>query len=344
MREPGGGLVSLSRYRRIRRRHRGHACARDIRCRAVGEGEPVSVPPSVATRHLARPSCAGMPRSTSGRRAAVRASPTTCAPRPDAKLDELEDDEESDGARKPRVRQRIVPERGRFDREPLQHPLHHDRERLIRVLNRRVASRIGRSTPPLRATHGGKTNAHPNRRVMLTMNKLIAAAVGATLVLTVAACSSGYSSNAGSTRTAAAVTKTPTPTPTPTAMSIDEAGQYYLGTVCPVNTASGTMNAALVAQNLDAIHASTDSVITTAQDAARRLDDSSVLWPDVIDRADIDSIRDYYLEELQAVNQLKSATALDQVNAIVWPADDSGGGAQRIRLRLNLSADTSQGC
>lgn len=167
------------------------------------------------------------------------------------------------------------------------------------------------------------------------------------LIVALTGCSGGgkNEATASSTRTSATATPTPTPTPTPTAMSVDQAGRYFLGTVCPVNAASKTLNDALVAQNFDAIHASADPLITAAQDAARRLDDREVIWPEVIDQKDVDSLRDYYFTALPAMNSIKESASLEQANAVAFPVDDeSGAASQRIRLRLNLSADTTQGC
>jgi len=185
---------------------------------------------------------------------------------------------------------------------------------------------------------------------MLIMMRIVApTATALALIVALSGCSgSGQKeTTASSTRTAAASTATPTPTPTPTpaAMSVDEAGKYFLGTVCPVNAASKTLNDALVAQNLDAIHSSSGPLITSAQDAARRLDDRKVIWPEVIDQNDVDSLRDYYFQALPAINTIKESASLEQANAVAFPSDEvSGAASQRIRLRLNLSADTAQGC
>jgi hypothetical protein len=176
--------------------------------------------------------------------------------------------------------------------------------------------------------------------------KMLLAAAGAALLLTLSACSSADQPNVTTaTSRSASATPTPTPTPTPTTMSVDEAGKYLLGTLCPVNIASQKANDALIAQNLDALHTSAKELLPSAQDAARRLDDGATIWPPAIDQKDITSLRDYYLKALGPINQLATAPDLTQANAVVFPDNtESGAAAQRMRLRLNLSADTSVGC
>lgn len=188
----------------------------------------------------------------------------------------------------------------------------------------------------------------PASRVILTMKKLLAAATGAALLLTLTACSSSDQPAATTAATAsrsASATPTPTPTPTPTAMTVDEAGKYLLATLCPVNAASQKVNDALIRQNLDLVHTTAKELLPAAQDAARRLDTGTVIWPSVIDKADLTTLQNYYLQALGPINQLAAAPDLTQANAVVFP-DDGGSGAasQRMRLRLNLSADTIVGC
>lgn len=176
------------------------------------------------------------------------------------------------------------------------------------------------------------------------MKKILAtAAVGVALALALTGCSdSQLTSAATSTASAAA---TPTPSPTPTAMSIDEAGKYLLGTLCPVNNASKAANDALVAQDLAAVQSSAKALLPAAQDAARRLDDGTVIWPSVIETKDRQALRDYYLQALGPINTLATASSIEAASAVTFPDNtNSGAAAQTMRLRLNLSADTSEGC
>lgn len=128
-------------------------------------------------------------------------------------------------------------------------------------------------------------------------------------------------------------------------MSIAGTGRYFLGIIRPVNETAKILNDPLAPQNLDTIHSTTGALFNEAQDTARRFDDSNVIWPDVVDEKDVDSLRDYFFRALPAMNSLEEVASLDQANAIALPVDnESGAASQRIRLRLNLSADTAQGC
>ncbi|WIB65473.1 hypothetical protein [Curtobacterium sp. MCBD17_040] len=174
------------------------------------------------------------------------------------------------------------------------------------------------------------------------MNRIVtAAAFSLVLAASLTGCSSSGHSETAHARSVASSS----PTPTPTAASIADAGKYFLATLCPVNKASATLNDALTAQNLAAIQSSAKALLAPAQNTARRLDDGAFEWPSVVDQKDVTSLRNYYLSALGPINQLATAPNLDEANAVVFPSDtDSGPASQRIRLRLNLSANTSEGC
>jgi hypothetical protein len=163
------------------------------------------------------------------------------------------------------------------------------------------------------------------------------------IVIGLTGCSGG--TTAESPTAASAARATATPTPTPTAMSVDEAGKYFLATMCPVNAASAKLNSALGGTDLEAVHSSAKEMIPAAQETARRLDDGSTLWPSAVDKKDVTALRDYYLGALSGLNSIAIAPDVTSAQAVSFPGDTAAGPAsQRIRLRLNLSADTSQGC
>ena len=141
-------------------------------------------------------------------------------------------------------------------------------------------------------------------------------------------------------------TATPTPTPTVHVMSVDEAGKYYLATVCPANKAQAANNAAFTAQDL----ASIKSTAATARDAYRTeaaaFTKAEALWPPVVSAADMKLITDSDFAIIATYGAIATAGSLDSANAISNGFVDNGAGAaaQRIRLVLKLPADTSAGC
>lgn len=129
-------------------------------------------------------------------------------------------------------------------------------------------------------------------------------------------------------------------------MSLDEAGTYYLGAVCPANKAQSANNAAFAAQDLAAIQ----SIAAAARDAYRAqaaaFTKPDAKWPSVVSAADLKLLTDADFAIIAMYESMSTAATLDAANAISNGYIDNGAGAaaQRIRLALNLSADTSVGC
>lgn len=141
-----------------------------------------------------------------------------------------------------------------------------------------------------------------------------------------------------------------TPTPTPTEMTTADAGTFYLATVCPANAAQVAYNDAATAYDAAEVKdfAPLPAAAATARDAARtaaeRLDDDTVIWPEkLVD--DIEVIRDSYFGSVSAFGQQADATTIEQFIAVSWPStDEASAASQRLRSRLELPADTNEGC
>lgn len=139
---------------------------------------------------------------------------------------------------------------------------------------------------------------------------------------------------------------TATPTPTPTLMSTEEAGAYYLATICPANVAGNAFNTVWV--NLDSPYEAIIPVAAASMDANRNaaeaLDDTTVIWPENVVE-DVAVVRDALLADTSTLSAIANAATLEEMNGISFTdTSDSAAASQRIRLRLDLSADTNVGC
>lgn len=69
-----------------------------------------------------------------------------------------------------------------------------------------------------------------------------------------------------------------------------------------------------------------------------------MIWPPkLVD--DIAAVRDSYFAYVSYFGAQADTATIEQFTAVAWvPADESAGASQRIRSRLDLSADTSADC
>ncbi|MET3769827.1 hypothetical protein ABIB15_002531 [Marisediminicola sp. UYEF4] len=120
-----------------------------------------------------------------------------------------------------------------------------------------------------------------------------------------------------------------------------------LDTVCPHNAALITFATAVdgwaVSDDMTEVNATAAAARDSAQATAQRFDDADVVWPaNVAD--DIPVMRDGNFADASsfgAIAQMNSGTFI----AFTYPDDTaSNEAAQRIRSRLNLSADTVASC
>ena len=138
--------------------------------------------------------------------------------------------------------------------------------------------------------------------------------------------------------------ETPTPTPTPEAMSVEVAADYYLDTVCPANAASAVWNANTASGQFEAYKSSAQPLADAYAAAAARFDDPTVLWPEVIDLADITTLSDTYYGDISVLQGLANATTEAEAAFTFASRDASATASQKVRARLNLGADTTASC
>jgi hypothetical protein len=161
------------------------------------------------------------------------------------------------------------------------------------------------------------------------------------LALALSGCSAPVPVADKATQTA---TATPTPTPKPVLMTVEEAGPYYLSTVCPANIAASANNAAYVAQDLATIQSTGAAARDAYQSQIKQFTDPMKVWPANV-AADIKTLVDSDFQTISLLDSVAHAASLDVANTILFPDEPNvRAAAQRIRLTLGLSADTSVGC
>ncbi len=127
-------------------------------------------------------------------------------------------------------------------------------------------------------------------------------------------------------------------------ISKEDAGERYLGIVCPSNIASDTLNASYDSQDLAVVQDAARAMAEASQDSARQLADDSIAWPGEVSREDLDTLANSYLRDLAVLDTILQADSIDRARAF-WPNDPAVGEAsQRVRLALGLSSDTSVSC
>lgn len=167
--------------------------------------------------------------------------------------------------------------------------------------------------------------------------------------LAVSGCSAGTQASSASGASAeVSATPTSTPTPTPTAMSNEEAGQYYLAAICPSNLQSAKTTTVVQVKPLDlpAAKAEAAALRDAYRVAIQKLSDEKVLWPEVV-KSDVATLAESLYGDLSGAgnvaNQTTVANFIEAWNG--WESSPAGAAtAQKIRLKLGISADTSSSC
>lgn len=154
---------------------------------------------------------------------------------------------------------------------------------------------------------------------------------------------------AGSTPVASSAPADPAP------MTVEEAGAYYLKTVCPTNTISGAFYDVIneqgdrynegLAVEMEPVKKAAAKLRDSYRDQADAFSDEEVLWPTAVE-ADIKEIADATYDDVAVFAQLSQAEDLPGAGSVLQKyADETDRSvAQRIRAKLDLSADTQESC
>jgi hypothetical protein len=164
------------------------------------------------------------------------------------------------------------------------------------------------------------------------------------LALTLAGCTTAPA--APEAAGTAAPSATPSRTPVPELLTTETAGARYLSAVCVSNKENAEWYAAAQGSgpSLDALHTAAAEARDANRASAQILDDPMVIWPDAV-AEDIATVRDSLLTGVSIYEQLVTSPTLEALNSVVFTdVEGSAEAGPRIRLRLNLSADTGAGC
>jgi hypothetical protein len=200
------------------------------------------------------------------------------------------------------------------------------------------------------------------------MKRKLACVLGVLLVVT--GCGSGdaeepaaVAPSASETPASSEATPSPGPesesVPGPRPMSLEEAGAYYLQHICPANEGADRYNDVLFAA-VDTLNAGGTPDLApltkvaaesrdTNRDVADAFSDEEVLWPSVV-QEDIQTLVDFQYEEMAFLSNMAQARDVEQYFLIVDAYEqmtvesDGPAAAQKIRAKLDLSADAVKSC
>lgn len=194
-----------------------------------------------------------------------------------------------------------------------------------------------------------------------TLKKVYVAVV---LALSLSGCSGGPQAAGGpggasetgtpeaSPTTTTPATTTPTtttmPTSTPIVMSKDEAAKAYLAAVCLSNVQADKTTTVIQAKPLDLQAAKTEAgaLRDAYRSAIEKLTDEKMLWPEGV-KSDIASLADGMYEDVSGAqnvaNQTTEGNLIAAWNGWITPPERAAT-AQKIRLKLGLSPDTTASC
>jgi uncharacterized protein YceK len=121
-------------------------------------------------------------------------------------------------------------------------------------------------------------------------------------------------------------------------MTNEQAGEYYLDTVCPTNALANAFNEAWNGRD-----AAFDDIVSAAganadgnRVAIARLTDTSVQWPDSV-ASDIPPIRHGYATETKTLDEIAKAASIASMSGIEFTPDPQSTDAiAHLRDTLNL--------
>lgn len=126
-------------------------------------------------------------------------------------------------------------------------------------------------------------------------------------------------------------------------MTVEQAGETYLRTVCPINSAVDAMVRDIEEADFDSFIEDAGRVRDLSQNAAKVFSDESIVWPNDLQPI-IDRMKNAQLEDAAVFNGISDLDSFDQFLAVDMTKSSSGKIGQEIRLKLDLSADTKESC
>jgi hypothetical protein len=121
-------------------------------------------------------------------------------------------------------------------------------------------------------------------------------------------------------------------------MTSEQAGEYYLDTVCPTNVLANAFNDLWTDRDaaFDDIVAAAATNADGNRVAIARLENKSVVWPESV-ASDIPPILAGYVSETETLGEIEAAPTLDAMSEIEFVPDaDSTDAIAHLRDTLNL--------
>lgn len=132
-------------------------------------------------------------------------------------------------------------------------------------------------------------------------------------------------------------------------MTVEEAGEYYLNAVCPVNNLIPEFDAeqgrVWNSGDLTTLKTIAANYRDTMQVSAAALSDTTVLWPQGL-AASASAIADNYYAQMGAAQEMTTVENQTELQAIVWPTatPEADAAGPKIRSVLGLSTDPQESC
>lgn len=143
--------------------------------------------------------------------------------------------------------------------------------------------------------------------------------------------------------------------PGPIELSVEEAGQRYLGIVCQGNVAQDALYNAIVAgedeyiqggaPSVDAVKVAAAEKMRVTRQSIEMFDDEYFKWPEAV-RDQIPILRSQDMLYLGAYGSLANASTYQEAYTTSFPelSSEQEAAAQEIRYQLKLDADTTASC
>lgn len=165
----------------------------------------------------------------------------------------------------------------------------------------------------------------------MTAHRTTATLAGALLL---AACSAPATDDPPAVEpTTQAPPETPTPTPTPETLSMEEAGEVYLGLVAPGNAITDEMNAAIDAEDWATVRDAAGRQAVAQRELADAL--MATEWPTEIQPA-VDALFAEIALQVPVYQAIANSTTDEELVAAFDSFPASSGAAQQIRTLLGL--------
>lgn len=126
-------------------------------------------------------------------------------------------------------------------------------------------------------------------------------------------------------------------------MTVESAGETYLRTVCPINSAVEAMSRDIDEADFESFVSDAGRVRDLSQNAAKVFSDESIVWPDDVQPL-MEKMKKAQLEDAAVFNGIANVDSFEEFLAVDMSKSNSGKIGQEIRLKLELSADTKASC